>query len=138
MTSFGGRIKLQALSMVCESQYNGWFHTIDLAHDPTPLLEANSEEFKKLIKRKNRYVITNQHPIILPGKIAANYEPYDEIGSDVLNERAKIVFKNKDLADKFKLMEMIGVLKKKTKNRKIMYFQKVQQMLFLILNNQLK
>ena len=38
--------------MVCESQYNGWFHTIDLAHDPTPLLEANSEEFKKLIKRK--------------------------------------------------------------------------------------
>ena len=59
MTSFGGRIKLQALSMVCESQYNGWFHTIDLAHDPTPLLEANSE-----------------------------------------------VFKNKDLADKFKLMEI--------------------------------
>ena len=39
MTSFGGRIKLQALSMVCESQYNGWFHTIDLAHDPTPLLK---------------------------------------------------------------------------------------------------
>ncbi len=106
MTSFGGRIKLQALSMVCESQYNGWFHTIDLAHDPTPLLEANSEEFKKLIKRKNRYVITNQHPIILPGKIASNYEPYDEIGSDLLNERAKIVFKNKDLADKFKLMEI--------------------------------
>ena len=38
--------------MVYESQYNGWFHTIDLAHDPTPLLEANSEEFKKLIKKK--------------------------------------------------------------------------------------
>ena len=106
MTSFGGRIKLQALSMVCESQYNGWFHTIDLAHDPEPLLEANSEEFKKLIKKKNRYVITNQHPIILPGKIASNYEPYDEIGSDILNERAKKVFKNKDLADKFKLMEI--------------------------------
>ena len=61
---------------------------------------------KKLIKKKNRYVITNQHPIILPGKIAANYDPYDDIGADLLNERAKIVFKNKNLADKFKVMEI--------------------------------
>jgi len=106
MTSFGGRVKLQALSAVCESQYSGWYHTVDLAHDPEPLLEANTEEFKKLIKKKNRYVITNQHPIILPGKMATNYAPYDEIGSDILNERATIVFKNKDLADKFKLMEI--------------------------------
>ena len=106
MTSFAGKIKLQALSMVCESQYAGWFHTIDLAHDPDPLLEANAEEFKKLIKRKNRYVICNQHPILLPGKIAINYEPYDELGADILNERAKKVYKNKVLAEKFKLMEI--------------------------------
>ena len=45
MTSFAGRVKLQALSMVCESQYSGWFHTIDLAHDPEPLIECNAEEF---------------------------------------------------------------------------------------------
>ena len=89
LTSFGGRIKLQALSMVCESQYSGWFHTIDLAHDPEPLLEANIEEFKKLIKRKNRYVICNQHPILLSGKLAKNFEPYNEINTDVLNQRAK-------------------------------------------------
>ena len=57
MTSFAGKVKLQALSMVCESQYSGWFHTIDLAHDPDPLIEANHEEFKKIIKKKNRYVI---------------------------------------------------------------------------------
>ena len=106
MTSFAGRVKLQALSMVCESQYSGWFHTIDLAHDPEPLIECNAEEFKKLIKKKNRYVICNQHPILLPGKIASNYEPYNEIGADVLNERAKMVYKNKSLADKFKLMEI--------------------------------
>ena len=106
MTSFAGRVKLQALSMVCESQYSGWFHTIDLAHDPDPLLEANAEEFKKLIKRKNRYVICNQHPILLPGKIAINYEPYNELGADILNERAKKVYKNKVLAEKFKLMEI--------------------------------
>ena len=73
--------------MVCESQYSGWFHTIDLAHDPEPLIECNAEEFKKLIKKKNRYVISNQHPILLPGKIASNYEPYNEIGAEILNER---------------------------------------------------
>ena len=106
MTSFAGKIKLQALSMVCESQYSGWFHTIDLAHDPDPLLEANVEEFKKLIKKKNRYVICNQHPILLSGKIATNYEPYNELGAEKLNERAKKVFKNKFLADKFKHMEI--------------------------------
>jgi len=106
MTSFAGKVKLQALSMVCESQYSGWFHTIDLAHDPDPLLEANLEEFKKLIKRKNRYVICNQHPILLSGKIAINYEPYSELGAEILNERAKKVFKNKSLADKFKHMEI--------------------------------
>ena len=37
--------KLEALSMVCESRYSGWFNTINLAYDPTPLLEANNEEF---------------------------------------------------------------------------------------------
>ena len=106
MTSFAGKVKLQALSMVCESQYSGWFHTIDLAHDPDPLIECNAEEFKKLIKKKNRYVICNQHPILLSGKIATNYEPYNEIGAEILNERAKKVFQNKVLADKFKLMEI--------------------------------
>ena len=106
MTSFAGKVKLQALSMVCESQYSGWFHTIDLAHDPDPLLEANIEEFKKLIKKKNRYVICNQHPILLSGKIATNHEPYNELGPEILNERAKKVFKNKSLADKFKHMEI--------------------------------
>ena len=106
MTSFAGKVKLQALSMVCESQYSGWFHTIDLVHDPDPLLEANLEEFKKLIKKKNRYVICNQHPILLSGKIAINYEPYNELGAEILNERANKVFKNKSLADKFKHMEI--------------------------------
>ena len=33
-------------------QYSGWFHTIDLSHDPEPLIECNSEEFKKLIKKR--------------------------------------------------------------------------------------
>ena len=56
MTSFGGKIKLQALSMVCESQYRGWYHTIDLKHDPEPLLEANLEDFKKLIKKNIEYI----------------------------------------------------------------------------------
>ena len=106
MTSFAGKVKLQALSMVCESQYSGWFHTIDLAHDPDPLIEANQEEFKKLIKKKNRYVICNQHPILLSGKLAINYEPYNELGAEILNERAKKVYKNKVLADKFKHMEI--------------------------------
>ena len=43
---------------------------------------------------------------MLSGKIATNYEPYNEIGAEILNERAKKVFQNKVLADKFKLMEI--------------------------------
>ena len=93
LTTFAGRIKLEALSMVCESSYSGWFNAFNLAFDPKPLLEASLEEFKTLIKKKNRYVICNQHPILLSGKLAINYEPYNELGAEVLNERAKMVFK---------------------------------------------
>ena len=41
-----------------------------------------------------------------------NYEPYNELGADVLNERAKMVFKNKSLAEKFKHMEIDRQLEK--------------------------
>ena len=112
LTTFGGKIKLEALSKVCESSYSGWFNAFNLAFDPKPLLDANLEEFKTLIKKKNRYVITNQHPILLSGKVATNFEPYNEIGSDVLNERAKMVFNNKSLAEKFKHMEIDRQLEK--------------------------
>jgi len=112
LTSFAGRIKLEALSIVCESSYSGWFNAFNLAYDPEPLLEANIEEFKTLIKKKNRYVITSQHPILLSGKLATNFEPYKELGSEVLNVRAKMVFKNKSLADKFKHMEIDRQLEK--------------------------
>tara|TARA_Y100000590_G_scaffold104814_1_gene119233 strand:- start:2086 stop:3600 length:1515 start_codon:yes stop_codon:yes gene_type:complete len=107
-----GKIQTQALSMVCESQYKGWYHTIDLKHDPQPLIESNLEEFKKLIKKKNRYVICNKNPIIFSGKFATNYSPYDELGSKILNQRAEKVFKNKALADKFKHMELDRQLEK--------------------------
>ncbi len=100
------KIQVQALSMVCESQYRGWYHTIDLKHDPEPLIEASAEQFKQLIKKKNRYVICNKNPIIFSGKYAINYPPYDELGSQILNQRADTVFKNKLLADKFKHMEL--------------------------------
>ena len=112
LTTFAGRIKLEALSMVCESSYSGWFNAFNLAYDPKPLLEANIEEFKTLIKKKNRYVITNQHPILLSGKLATNFEPYNDLGSEILNERAKMVFKNKSLAEKFKHMEIDRQLEK--------------------------
>ena len=92
--------------MVCESRYSGWFNTINLAYDPKPLLEASIEEFKTLIKKKNRYIISNQHPVIFPGKYATNFEPYSSLGSELLNERANIVYKNKTLADKFKHLEI--------------------------------
>ena len=130
MTSFAGRVKLQALSMVCESQYSGWFHTIDLAHDPEPFIECNAEEFKKLIKKKNRYVICNQHPILLPGKNASNYEPYNDIGADVLNERAKMVYKNKALADKFKLMEIDRQIEKEEESSQDNVFPESKANLF--------
>ena len=112
LTNFAGRIKLEALSIVCESSYSGWYNAFNLAFDPKPLLEANVEEFKKLIKKKNRYVITNQHPILLSGKLAINYDPYNELGAEELNARAKIVYKNKILADKFKHMEIDRQLEK--------------------------
>ena len=44
---FFSKIKVEALSMVCESRYKKWYHTINLEHYPAPLLQANLE-FSKL------------------------------------------------------------------------------------------
>ena len=33
LTNFAGRIKLEALSMVCEASYSGWFNAFNLAYD---------------------------------------------------------------------------------------------------------
>jgi len=126
-----GKIQVQALSMVCESQYKGWYHTFDLKHDPEPLLEANIEEFKKLIKKKNRYVICNKNPILFSGKLAINHSPYDELGADILNQRAEKVFKNKLLADKFKHMELDRKLEKEETASQDNIFPESQASLFL-------
>ena len=110
LTNFGGRVSLEALSMVCESKiYPGMYHTLKLSTDPTPLLEANQSEFKILLSKKpskNRWLTTGEHPIFLDNRNAINYKPYDEIGSEVLNERKKMIYKNKSLADKFKMYEI--------------------------------
>jgi len=116
LTNFGGRIALEALSMVCESQlYKGMYHTLKLSTDPLPLLEANNAEFKSLLSKKpskNRWLTTGDHPIFLDNKNAVNYKPYDGIGSEVLNERKKIIYRNKSLADKFKMYELDRQLEK--------------------------
>ena len=116
LTNFGGRVALEALSMVCESQiYKGMYHTLKLSNDPTPLLEANNREFKILLSKKpskNRWLTTGEHPIFLDNSNAKNYPPYDGIDSEVLNERKKIIYKNKSLADKFKMYEIDRQLEK--------------------------
>ncbi len=110
LTNFGGRIALEALSMVCESQmYKGMYHTLKLSTDPMPLLEANNSEFKSLLSKKpskNRWLTTGDHPIFLDNSNAINYKPYDKIGSEVLNERKKLIYKNKSLAEKFRMYEI--------------------------------
>ena len=116
LTNFGGRVALEALSMVCESHiYKGMYHTLKLSTDPAPLLEANTAEFKSLLAKKpskNRWLTTGDHPIFLDNSNAINYKPYDEIGSEILNERKKLIYKNKSLADKFKMYEIDRQLEK--------------------------
>ena len=56
---------------------------------------------------KDFYDITDFHCLNF-----TNYEPYNELGAEVLNARANIVYKNKILADKFKHMEIDRQLEK--------------------------
>ena len=75
-------------------------------------------------------MICNQHPILLPGKIAINYEPYNEIGAEILNERAKKVYKNKTLTDKFKLMEIDRQIEKEDESSQDNIFPESKANLF--------
>jgi len=100
-----GKPYVYALSLVCEdSQWNGYFHTIDLKYDPDPFLNASLDDLKKLIERKKRWIIPNKNPLIFNAKFAKNFSPYNDISSNILNERAKKVFRNKSLGDKINLL----------------------------------
>ena len=75
-------------------------------------------------------MICNQHPILLSGKLAINYEPYNELGAEILNERAKKVYKNKVLADKFKHMEIDRQIEKEDESSQDNIFPESKANLF--------
>ena len=54
MTTFAGRIKLEALSVVCESSYSGWYNAFNLAYDPKPLLEAKKKWRVRRVRRAKK------------------------------------------------------------------------------------
>ena len=84
----------------CIDNYN-WGRAVDLKVDPNPLLNMSVSELKVAIKKLKflKTIRSNKAPIILDASYGMQVEPYSNLGSDLIKERAKLVTSNEKFSE---------------------------------------
>ena len=84
----------------CIDNYN-WGRAVDLKVDPNPLLYMCVSELKVAIKKLKflKTIRSNKAPIILDASYGMQVEPYSNLGSDLIKERAKLVTSNEKFSE---------------------------------------
>ena len=80
-----------------------WSLAFDLRNDVKPLFNLSIKELKKEIKKSPKFlrtIRTNKAPVILHYDYGMKTEPYNVIKPSQLRERAELVSKNKQFAEK--------------------------------------
>ena len=80
-----------------------WSLAFDLRNDVKPLFNLSIKELKKEIKKSPKFlrtIRTNKAPVILHYDYGMKTEPYNAIKLSQLKERAELVSKNKQFAEK--------------------------------------
>ncbi len=73
-----------------------WGQAVDLKIDPVPLLNMSVSELKNAMKKQKflKTIRSNKAPIILDKSYGMQVEPYNNIDSDLIKERATLVNTN--------------------------------------------
>jgi len=73
-----------------------WGQAVDLKIDPVPLLNMSISELKNAMKKQKflKTIRSNKAPIILDKSYGMQVEPYNNIDSDLIKERATLVNTN--------------------------------------------
>jgi len=91
------------LTFVCEHPQWGYPMCFDLKADPEYYFNLSIDELKKEFKKTPKVIRTikhKKHPIIMNSSYGMNFEGYKKIGLPKLQERAKLIRKNKDFINK--------------------------------------
>ena len=86
----------------------GYPYTFDLKADPSYYFNLSTQALKKEIfdvkPKVMRTIKHKNHPIIMNASYGVNFDNYKQFGLQKLIERAKLIRKNKDFANKVSLI----------------------------------
>ena len=112
---FYGRSRPYVQTFVCQHPQYQWPLCFDLRHDPTPYLNMPLKELEAAMKKQPKFIRTirhNKHPVIMNPSYGDKFDEYKIIGSIKLKERAEMVRKNKDFAEKIQSIKRSEVEEK--------------------------
>ena len=91
------------LTFVCQHPQWGYPMCFDLKADPSYYFNLPIKQLKKELDKKPKIIRTikhKKHPIIMNSSYGMNFDNYKQLGIKKLKERAKLVRKNKEFAEK--------------------------------------
>ena len=91
------------LTYLCEHPQWGYPMCFDLKKDPESYFKLSINELKKELKKTPKVIRTikhKKHPIIMNSSYGMNFPGYKELGLITLQERAKLIRKNKEFVNK--------------------------------------
>ena len=104
---YGGRAVPFILTYLCQHPW-GYPYTFDLKADPSYYFNLSTQALKKEIfdvkPKVMRTIKHKNHPIIMNASYGASFDNYKQLGLQKLRERAKLIRKNKDFANKVSLI----------------------------------
>ena len=104
---YGGRAVPYILTYLCQHPW-GYAFCFDLRNEPSYYFNLSSEQLKKEIfdvkPKPMRTIKHKKHPIIMNATYGTNFDVYKKLGLLKLKERASLIRKNKDFANKVSLI----------------------------------
>ena len=99
---FFGKFNAYAVTYICKNKFN-YPQVFDLIHDPIDYFDLSMKDLKtkmKLRPKLIREIKNNKNPILMNESYVHKIPLYDEIGLDILNERAELIKNNIDFKNK--------------------------------------
>jgi len=100
---FYGRSRPYVQTFICQHPQYQWPLCFDLRHDPSPYLDMPIKELTAAMKKQPKFIRTvrhNKHPVIMNPSYGNQFDEYKLIGTQKLEERAKMIKNNEAFAEK--------------------------------------
>ncbi len=104
---FYGKSRPYVQTYVCQHPKYQWPKCFDLRHDPNIYLKMSIPALKEAMSKNPKFLRTvrhNKHPVIMNPSYGKAFDEYSILGTEKLNERAKMIKNNKKFSEKVSLI----------------------------------